>query len=218
MNLTAKQAIDAKRELPNGWRWVKLEQVCKFIRGVTFDKAEVSIFPEEGKIPILRAGNIGLRLDTSNDLIWVPSARVSQEQLLRVGDAAICMSSGSADVVGKTAPVEEEWKGSVGAFCGIVRTENPSTADFVNMWFRSRLFLDWRDDPARGANIQNLRFSQLANLEIPLPPLSEQRRIAGVLKEQMAAVEKARTAAEAELNTINALPAALLRRAFAGGL
>jgi type I restriction enzyme S subunit len=37
-----------------------------------------------------------------------------------------------------------------------------------------------------------------------------------VLREQMAAVEKARAAAEEGLNTINALPAALLRRAFKG--
>ncbi len=58
----------------------------------------------------------------------------------------------------------------------------------------------------------------LANLEIPLPPLSEQQQIVGVLMEQMASIEKARAAAKEELNTINALPAALLRRAFAGEL
>ena len=39
-----------------------------------------------------------------------------------------------------------------------------------------------------------------------------------MLREQMAAAEKARAAAEDELNTMNALPSALLRRAFAGEL
>jgi len=58
--------------------------------------------------------------------------------------------------------------------------------------------------------------TQVVDLAVPLPPLSEQERIAGVLREQMAAVEKARAAAEEELATINALPAALLRRAFNG--
>jgi hypothetical protein len=38
------------------------------------------------------------------------------------------------------------------------------------------------------------------------------------LGKQRAAVETARAAAEEELNTINALPAALLRRAFSGEL
>jgi hypothetical protein len=42
------------------------------------------------------------------------------------------------------------------------------------------------------------------------------RRIAAVLREEMAAVEQARAAVEEELQTINALPAALLRRAFSG--
>lgn len=55
-------------------------------------------------------------------------------------------------------------------------------------------------------------------LKIPCPTLSEQRRIAGILNEKMAVVERARKAAEEELETINALPAALLRRAFAGEL
>jgi type I restriction enzyme S subunit len=58
----------------------------------------------------------------------------------------------------------------------------------------------------------------LSKLPIPLPPLSEQRRIAGILREQMAAVERARATAEAELEAIEALPAALLRRAFSGEL
>ncbi len=63
-----------------------------------------------------------------------------------------------------------------------------------------------------------VKADKLLNLNIPLSPLPEQQRIAGVLREQMAVVEKARTAAEKELNMINALPAALLRRAFSGEL
>ena len=204
--------------LPEGWLWVKLGDVCDFIRGVTFDKSEVSPFSDEGRVPILRAGNIGRKIDTINDLVWVPNQNVTSDQFVRVGDSVICMSSGSASVVGKTALVDCEWRGSVGAFCGIIRPSNHTVDNFLNFWFQSRFFLDWRDEQARGANIQNLRFSQLANLAFLLPPLLDQKRIAAILKEQMAAVEKSRTAAEEELNTINAIPAALLRRAFNGEL
>jgi type I restriction enzyme S subunit len=58
----------------------------------------------------------------------------------------------------------------------------------------------------------------LTALEIPLPPLPEQRRIAAILTEQMNAVERARRAVEEELETIEKLPAALLREAFTGRL
>ena len=51
----------------------------------------------------------------------------------------------------------------------------------------------------------------LANLEIPLPPISTQQRIAAILIGQMAAVERARTAAEVRLEAAKALPAAYLR-------
>ena len=55
-------------------------------------------------------------------------------------------------------------------------------------------------------------------IDLPLPSLPEQKRIAALLNDQLAAVERARKAADDELAAINALPAALLRRAFRGEL
>ncbi|HEV2452689.1 MAG TPA: restriction endonuclease subunit S [Verrucomicrobiae bacterium] len=54
----------------------------------------------------------------------------------------------------------------------------------------------------------------LFDLEIPLPPKDEQRCIVARLREQMAEVERARAAVEAQLAEIEGLPAALLREAF----
>lgn len=63
---------------------------------------------------------------------------------------------------------------------------------------------------------QRVPADYLAGLELPLPSLPEQRRIAGVLREQLVAVAWARAALAAQLAAVDALPAALLRRAFAG--
>ncbi|MFN7430990.1 MAG: restriction endonuclease subunit S, partial [bacterium] len=49
---------------------------------------------------------------------------------------------------------------------------------------------------------------------IPLPPLAEQERIAGRLTEQLAAVERARGAAQSRLAAAESLPAAYLREVF----
>jgi len=204
--------------LPDGWRWVKLGEVCEFVRGVTFDKSEAKSTPSLGSLPILRAGNIAEKLQMHDDLVWVPESRVDREQLLLLGDIAICLSSGSPAVVGKTAYCERRWRGSVGAFCGIVRSLEGLDTRYLAHWFRSPSYWQWRDEQARGANIQNLRFSELGRLELPLPPPLEQTRIAWVLNEQMASVERVRAAAEAQLAQISALPAALLRRAFSGEL
>lgn len=208
------QPLEKSRNLPKGWRWVKLGDVCEFIRGVTFDTAEATYEPKPGHLSILRAGNISQALVLDADLVWVPADRVSNQQLLRLGDLVICMSSGSPAVVGKTASLTREWTGSVGAFCGIIRPRNPNMADWVGHWFQSDGFLHWRDEQARGANIQNLRFSQFIDLPMPLAPLPEQKRIAAILNEQMAEIERARKAAEERLATVTALPSALFRAVF----
>ncbi len=193
---------------------VRLAEVVDFIRGVSFDKAEACYDPTDGHVPILRAGNIGDDLTLDDDLVWVPPARVDQGQMLQVGDLAICMSSGSPTVVGKTAQLRKPWRGSVGAFCGIIRARPVVHSGYLGHWFRSDAFRAWRDEQARGANIQNLRFSELGELEIPLPPLAEQERIAGRLTEQLGAAERARAAAAQRLAAAEALPAALLREVF----
>ncbi len=61
-----------------------------------------------------------------------------------------------------------------------------------------------------------MRRDPLAEVQISLPPFAEQQRIAAILGEQMAAVEQARTAAQAQLTAARELPAAYLREVFDG--
>jgi len=139
---------------------------------------------------------------------------IAENQYLRAGDIAICLSSGSSQVVGKTAYCPNDTQSSVGAFCGIIRSGKAIDNRYLSYWLHSEDYRAWRDSQARGANIQNIRFSEIARIEIPLPPLSEQKRIAAILNDQIAAVEKARAAAEAQLETARALPATYLRQVF----
>lgn len=67
----------------------------------------------------------------------------------------------------------------------------------------------------RGATIKGLTHDFVHNLQIPLPPLDEQKRIVAILNEQMAAVERARAAAKAQLEATKALPTAFLRQTYA---
>ena len=67
-----------------------------------------------------------------------------------------------------------------------------------------------------GSRMPRANMPDLMRLPIPLPPLDEQRRIVAGLEAGMAAAERARRAAEAQLAAAEALPSAILRRAFAG--
>lgn len=211
------EAQSTKSDLPDGWQSLNLGQLCKFVRGVNFDKSDVRYSAAPEYLPILRAGNIQDELDLVNDLVWVPKANISPEQLLQQGDVVVCMSSGSPDVVGKTAQLKGKFAGSVGSFCGIIRARSPELVDYISFWLRSAAFREWRDNQARGANIQNLRFSQFETIQLPLPPAPERMRITTILKEQMVAAERARASAEAQLQAAENLPAAYLRDVFNNG-
>ena len=65
-----------------------------------------------------------------------------------------------------------------------------------------------------GSRMPRADMETLRKMEIPLPPLDEQRRIAARLREQLAAVSQARAALEAQLAAADALPAAHLRAVF----
>ena len=59
---------------------------------------------------------------------------------------------------------------------------------------------------------------QIQAQEIPVPDVVDQDRIAVTLNSQMTSAERAHKAIAEELDAINKLPAALLRRAFSGAL
>lgn len=67
-----------------------------------------------------------------------------------------------------------------------------------------------------GSIFASINKRDIEAIHIPLPPLSEQRRIARILDECLALVARAKQAAELQLDAIDALPGAYLRQAFAG--
>jgi type I restriction enzyme S subunit len=65
-----------------------------------------------------------------------------------------------------------------------------------------------------GAAQPKLTQGDMNSILVPCPPFSEQQRIAAILSEQLAAVERARAAAAAQLEAAKALPVAYLREVF----
>lgn len=76
-------------------------------------------------------------------------------------------------------------------------------------------FIDWKKHTLSQPNINA---QELKSLEVLLPSLPIQQRIAAELKEKMACVGKLLTSIEKQLEAINVLPQAILRKAFRGEL
>jgi len=67
-----------------------------------------------------------------------------------------------------------------------------------------------------GSRMPRASLSELFSLTVSVPPFFEQKRIAAILNERMAAIDKARAAAEAQLEATKALQFALVRASVAG--
>jgi len=88
--------------------------------------------------------------------------------------------------------------------------EKRANSKFIYYFLTSDEIVNYLDMVAEGSTsaYPSLTPDVIADMDILLPPLPEQKRIAAILNEQMAAVENARAAAEARLEAAKALPAA----------
>ena len=180
---------------------VKISEVASQVRGVSYDKEASSREPREGFLPILRANNITDEGLAFSDFVYVPKSFVSQRQKLLTGDIVVAASSGSLDVVGKAAPLRCAFEGSFGAFCKVVRPNERVFPSYLANFFKTPTYRRIISSLAAGANINNLRSEHIDNLQIPLPPFEEQRRIAEVL-DKAESLRAKRRAALAQLDSL----------------
>jgi type I restriction enzyme S subunit len=86
--------------------------------------------------------------------------------------------------------------------------------DFLWCFFQSHHYWKQIREKARGGIQPNFNATMLAALPVIVPPLPDQRRIAARLREQLAEVERARAAVQAQSNAAQDLSAVQLRAAF----
>lgn len=160
---------------------VKIGDIATQVRGVTFSKQDAQTDPTPTNVAIIRGGNIQSdQLEMSN-LVYVPTALVSDVQRVRPGDIIVVTSSGSLAGIGKTAAVTAPIDAAAGGFLRVIRPGTGVDSRYLAHFFRTPGYRQKVSSKAAGANINNLRVSHIADLEIPLPPLEEQQRIAAIL-------------------------------------
>ena len=159
------------------------------IRGVSYKPTDIK--SEIDGIPILRANNIqddGINLDK---LVYIDSKKVHEEQYLKKGDIVICASSGSKNLVGKAATYNKNEKASFGAFCKVVRVNESENLckEFVQQYFQSKLYRNAISELSIGTNINNIKTEHIDALEINVPSLPEQQKIAAHLDSIQSAID-----------------------------
>jgi len=192
------QSEEAKK-----WERKRLGEVARYINGRAFK-------PEEWRqtgIPIIRIQNLN---DPDASFNYY-DAEIEERYKVRNGDLLISWSAslgaylwtGGDAVLNQHIFRVEEHRGL------ILKNFVYYAVDYVMTEIKERI---------HGATMQHITKPDFEAIFISIPSLSIQQHIAAELEERMAQVEKLRTSIEKQLEAINALPQAILRKAFRGEL
>jgi type I restriction enzyme, S subunit len=176
--------------IPQNWQWVLLGDLAFGFRYGTSVKCSY----EQNGEPVLRIPNVARGIIDVADLKYGQlSAREAEDLRLQLGDILIVRSNGSLNLVGRPALVEAHAVG----FCYagyLVRVR--TSLDYLNTRY---LLLALNTDHVRSqieipirttVGLKNVNATELSNLRIPLPPLSEQHRIVATVNKLMNVCEQ----------------------------
>lgn len=158
-------------EIPDSWEWCKIEHISNSIFYGVSESAKAS-----GEYKLLRITDI-----QNNRVNWnsVPFTNFDKTKvssyLLKKGDILFARTGGT---VGKSYLVDECPTNSI--FASYLIRVQPSSlcySQYIKRFFESPWYWDQIIDKANGSGQPNCNGTKLANLLIPLPPLSEQKRI-----------------------------------------
>lgn len=178
-------------ELPNGWTHTRLGTVCSKPQYGWTSRAS-----REGRIKYLRTTDI-----SSGEINWdnVPFCEIEPDDIekFRIHEDDVFVSR--AGSVGVSFRIKEVPYEAVFASYLIRFTSLEAVLpQYIECFLKSQDY--WRSisELSAGIAVPNINASKLAELEIPLPPLNEQRCIVAKLEKLLSRVE----AAQARLSTI----------------
>jgi type I restriction enzyme, S subunit len=160
-----------------------LGDISSFIRGINFKPDDVVDVGTPNTVACMRTKNVQETLDLSD--VWGISEEFvrRQEQFLESGDILVS-SANSWNLVGKCCWIPDlPWKSSFGGFVSVLRpNKDKINPRYLYQWFSSKRVQNIvRSFGRKTTNISNLDINLCLSMEIPLPPIDQQKRIAAIL-------------------------------------
>ncbi len=170
-------------DLPKGWAYTRLEEICFFFSGYAFKS---SSYVQSSNHQIIRLGNVkNDQIILEQNPAFIPNeiALENEKFLIANGDILITMTGtkNKKDFC-FTAIAEDKHFANTKLYLnqrvGCIRVIRPILPRLINIFMKSPMLVDFLLSSATGtANQANIGTSTLLNLPFPLPPLAEQKRI-----------------------------------------
>ena len=193
--------------LPDRWEWKKLGDLTTTTSGGTPKRNEKSYWG--GNIGWLKSGELNDGYITSvEEYITNEGLIKSSAKLFPKGTLLIAMYGAT---VGKLGILEIETTTNQ-AICGILNDKNKFETFFMFYYFR-KIREKMIEDSFGGAQ-PNLSQTYIKDLDIPLPPLEEQKRIVAKLNILFAKIDKAIALHQKNIDEANVFMASVLNDVF----
>lgn len=185
----------------SGWEIKKLNEVLKIQNGYAFNS---KLFTVEKGIPLIRIRDIKNGISTETNF----NGQYDKKYEVKAGDLLIGMDGEFACY---------EWKGDTALLnqrvCRLQEFSDRVYSRFL--FYGINKYLKAIEDDTAYATVKHISSRQIENIEIPLPALSEQKRIVELLDEAFAAIDKAKTNVEKNLQNAKELFESYLQNVFA---
>lgn len=157
----------------------KLGEVAELVRGNGLSKKD---FAPEG-IPTIHYGQIYTYYgnETKETISFVTPETASKLRKVFCGNVVITNTSENLEDVGKALLYTGKSEAVTGGHATIIRCSERLLPKFFVYYTKTRSFFDQKRKLAKGTKVIDVSATDLARIEIPIPPLSEQQRIVEML-------------------------------------
>ncbi len=211
-------------EIPESWEWVRLGTLISYQNGYAYNSSEMN---KEGKgVPVIKSGNL-MTLEVvfkpNNDYIECPTEKMLLSKIVK-GDMLMCLSSQSdnPEPLGKTAVYKLDTYALLNQRVLKFRPYKDELTPYLYHTINSFYFWYNVSHQGGGSAQANLKLNHVLDMQIPLPPLAEQKRIVAKIEELLPKVDEFGKAQET-LNKLNEelpdrLKKSILQEAITGRL
>jgi len=189
------------------WQTKKLGDVCSLIGGGTPSKSREEFY--KGDIPWATIRDMNTDLITQTEFKITPDAvSGSSTNVIKEGNVVIATRVGLGKIclIDQDTAINQDLR-------GIIPLDPAKLlVPFLFWWFKS--IAKTIVDEGTGATVQGVKLTFVKSLEIPLPPLPEQKRIVAILDEAFAGIRQAVSNAEKNLANARELFESYLNKVF----
>ena len=198
--------------LPNGWEWKKLDDITELITKGTTPTTNGYKFQNSG-INFLKIENIvNGEIDLSTIEMFISEEAHQSQKRSQLQENDVLFSI--AGTIGDTAIVKKEHLPmNINQAIALIRPKNILNTFFLKYSLLSIISQNTKDKQ-RGGAIKNISLGDIKDLNYPLPPLEEQKRIVAKLDILFAKIDKAIALHQKNIDEANVFMASVLNDVF----